>query len=358
MIDYIVVGLGLAGITFCETLARHGKSFVAVDDESQQATKVAGGLYNPVVLKRFNPVWMAEEQLAFAIPFYKALEEKLGENLLYPSRIKRRFASIDEQNQWFEASDHPRLKNVLLQELQANTNPNIAAPFGFGIVAHSGRLATSLLVERYTELLRKQDQLIGESFLFDELQILGEGVQYRHIMARQIVFATGFGLVKNPYFNYLPMQGSKGEYIKIHCPDLRETEILKGAFFVLPEGNDEYLVGATYAWKDFENTPTAKARQQLTEKLDRILNCDYKLISQQAGIRPTVTDRKPLLGRHPVHKDLYVLNGFGSRGVMIGPWAADLLYRNIEEGNSLPAEIDLSRFKKKYFEAGQASRGS
>ncbi|MDC6351258.1 FAD-dependent oxidoreductase [Zeaxanthinibacter sp. PT1] len=358
MIDYIVVGLGLAGITFCETLARHGRSFAVVDDDSQQASKVAGGLYNPVVLKRFNPVWMAGEQLEFALPFYKELEDKLAVKLLYPSRIKRRFATIDEQNQWFEASDHPRLKNVLLQQLQANTNPKIAAPYGFGIVQQSGRLDTSLLIARYAELLRKQGQLIRESFFFDELQILAEGVQYKQLKARRIVFATGFGLVQNPYFNYLPIQGSKGEYVRIYCPDLQETEILKGAFFVLPEGNDEYLVGATYSWNDLENTPTAKARQELIEKLDRILNCDYKLIGQQAGIRPTVTDRKPLVGRHPVHNDLYVLNGFGSRGVMIGPWAADLLYRNIEAGDPLPAEIDLSRFKKKYFEAGQARRGS
>ena len=44
MIDYIVVGLGLAGISFCEVLEQHGKSFIVYNDSSQQASKVAGGI--------------------------------------------------------------------------------------------------------------------------------------------------------------------------------------------------------------------------------------------------------------------------------------------------------------------------
>ncbi len=358
MIDYLIVGLGLAGISMCETLSGHGKSFVVINDDSQQATKVAGGLYNPVVLKRFNPVWMAAEQLQLALPFYTALEEKLGVRLLYPGRIKRRFASVEEQNQWFEACDHPRLKDFLLPDVLANTNPGIAAPYGFGIVENSGRVDTALLAKQYAELLEEKGTLLKESFLFDKLDVSADGVQYKHIKARQVIFATGYGLSANPYFNYLPLQGSKGEYLRIHSPGLKETEILKSAFFVLPGENDEYLVGATYAWKDYENIPTKKARVQLKEKLDKLLNCDYQIVGQQAGIRPTVADRRPLVGRHPEYANLYALNGFGSRGVMIGPWAAKQLYDLIESGQPLNPEMDLGRFTKIYYPQARDASGS
>ena len=109
MIDYIVVGLGLAGISFCEQLQAHKKDFKVVADGSQTSSLVAGGLYNPVILKRFTLAWNADAQLEKAIPFYKGLEAKLGVQLDYKIPILRKFASIEEQNLWFEAADKKRL---------------------------------------------------------------------------------------------------------------------------------------------------------------------------------------------------------------------------------------------------------
>jgi UDP-galactopyranose mutase len=43
-VDYIVVGSGLAGIAFCKHLNDRNKSFVVIDDDSQQSSTVAGGL--------------------------------------------------------------------------------------------------------------------------------------------------------------------------------------------------------------------------------------------------------------------------------------------------------------------------
>jgi len=57
MQDYLVVGLGLAGVAFCNVLEQHNKSFTVISDASQQASTVAGGLYNPVILKRFTKAW-------------------------------------------------------------------------------------------------------------------------------------------------------------------------------------------------------------------------------------------------------------------------------------------------------------
>ena len=42
---------------------------------------------------------------------------------------------------------------------------------------------------------------------------------------------------------------------------------------------------------------------------------------------------------------MYVLNGLGTRGVMIGPYVAHQLYYFIENNMSLNEEIDISRCK-------------
>ena len=63
------------------------------------------------------------------------------------------------------------------------------------------------------------------------------------------------------------------------------------------------------------------------------------------GIRPTVADRRPLVGQHETHKNLYVMNGLGSRGVLIAPSIAKDLIAHIEDDITLPKEIDINRFK-------------
>jgi hypothetical protein len=37
-----------------------------VFDNTANSSKIAGGLYNPVILKRFSEVWQAQEQLVDA----------------------------------------------------------------------------------------------------------------------------------------------------------------------------------------------------------------------------------------------------------------------------------------------------
>ena len=76
-VDYIIVGLGLAGLAFVEELISANKSFIVFEDASQTSSLVAGGVYNPVILKRFSPVWNAKEQLAIALPFYEKARKKI-----------------------------------------------------------------------------------------------------------------------------------------------------------------------------------------------------------------------------------------------------------------------------------------
>lgn len=73
MIDYIIVGLGLAGTAFCEKLRQYNKTFVVFNDDSQRSSVVAGGLSNPVILKRFTMAWRANELMPVAKEFYAGL---------------------------------------------------------------------------------------------------------------------------------------------------------------------------------------------------------------------------------------------------------------------------------------------
>lgn len=349
MLDYLVVGLGLAGVSFCETLDQNGKTFTVFNDNSQQASKVAGGMYNPVILKRFTMAWKASEQLVEMLPFYEMVEKKLGITCVEKLQVIRRFASVEEQNGWFEAADKTMLQPFLATEVFSNENPVINAPFGYGEVLRTGKIAVSKLLLAYEGHLNEKGNLISKSFDFDKLVVTKDGVTYGNLKAKRLVFSEGFGMKLNPYFKYLPLTGTKGEYLIIKAPNLRESKAVKAGIFIIPEGNDLYRIGATYKWKDHTNAPTEASKIELIEKLTAILNCDFQVVDQLAGVRPTVTDRRPLVGRHPKYDKLFVLNGLGSRGVMIAPWAAKQLFNFIENKQAIAPEMNCSRFTKKYF---------
>ena len=345
-VDYIIVGCGLAGIAFTEILFQNKKSFVVFDNSSQQSSVVAAGLYNPVILKRFSPVWKAKEQLQIALPNYENIEKRLQIKIDYQLKLLRRFASIEEQNLWFTALDRPSLNHYLSPEIIKNKNEYIDAPFGFGQVNQVGRLDTELLIKAYKKWLSTNNNLQNETFDYSEINIQKDFIKYKNFKAKHIIFAEGFGLKKNPFFNSLPLNGTKGETIIIDAPNLKIDYGIKSSVFLIPIENDLYKVGATYEWEDKTNNPTDKGKSKLIKKLKTFLKCDFKIIDQKAGIRPTVIDRRPLVGKHEEFKSLYVLNGLGTRGLMIGPYVAKQLYYFIENNIELNDEIDIKRFNK------------
>jgi glycine/D-amino acid oxidase-like deaminating enzyme len=343
-VDYIVVGCGLAGIAFCEQLRDHKKSFLVFDDASQQSSMVAVGLYNPIILKRFTKVWKAEELLAIALPQYKKLEQLLKVKLDYELIVYRKFASIEEQNQWFTAADKPSLENYLSTDIIKNSNPAITAPFGFGEVLQTGRIDTGELIKHYRKYLESLNLVIHKSFDYDALVFKGEQIQYNDIQVSHIIFAEGYGVANNPYFKELPLHAAKGEIITIKAPRLAIDFTLKASVFIVPLENDLYAVGATYNWIDQTNATTEEAKQEIIRKLKTMISCEFEVVNQVAGIRPTVKDRRPLVGAHFKYKNLYVLNGLGTRGVMIAPYVAEQLYYHIENNAPLDKEIDIKRF--------------
>ncbi|WP_406682836.1 FAD-binding oxidoreductase [Seonamhaeicola sp. MEBiC1930] len=344
-VDYIIVGVGLAGINFCEQLRINGKSFVVFDNDSQLSSAVAGGLYNPVVLKRFTSVWKSKEQLELALPVYEQLEKLLDVTLDYKIPVYRKFASTEEQNNWFAASDKPMLSEFLSDKIIKNTNNYINASFGFGEVFKTGRIDVKTLINRYKEFLKRDSRFLKLHFSYDELEVNSNFVQYQNIRANKIVFAEGFGVLQNPYFKALPLVPAKGELLIIHAPELKIDFVLKSAAFLVPLKDDLYLVGATYEWKDLTNNVSLKGREELLGKLKKLITCPFEVVSQVAGVRPTVKDRRPLVGKHSKHENMFVLNGLGTRGVMIGPYVAKQLYNFIENKIPLEKEIDIRRFE-------------
>lgn len=346
MLDYIIIGAGLSGIAIAEELLSRGKTILVFEDGSQNSSTVAGGLYNPVILKRFTLAWNAGKQLEIALPFYRSLGRKFGVDLIHELPVYRKFSSVEEQNNWFAAMDKPQVAPFLDGQLVAHLNPAIPSDFSFGKVRGTGRLDTALMIKEYKDFLKNNAILEEQSFEHKKLLVGMEGVSYDNYKAKSIIFCEGFGLKENPFFNYLPLHGNKGEYIIIHAPELKLNVAVKSSVFILPQGNDLYKIGATYDNRDTNPAPTGKARETLINQLKKLITCEFEVVQQISGIRPASKDRKPLVGQHPDHPALFCCNGFGSRGVLIAPAIAKALVAHMENNEPLDPEFDIKRYNK------------
>jgi glycine/D-amino acid oxidase-like deaminating enzyme len=70
------------------------------------------------------------------------------------------------------------------------------------------------------------------------------------------------------------------------------------------------------------------------------------LEGHQAGLRPASPDRRPTIGPWPGQpRGVLMLNGLGTRGVLVGPAMAKHLVHWWLDGISLPPEVRAERFK-------------
>lgn len=346
MLDYLIVGQGLAGTCLAHQLIKENKTFKVIDAITNSASFICSGMFNPVVLKRFTPVWNAQLEIDKLLKEFSELETLLGISIIRKSNLFRILANEDEVKTWQKKSvRNENLIPFLDTQIYPSSYPFIQADFGFGRVKQAGRILVTELLQEFRKYLIENKQLIDEFFNFSELNYNNSQIEYKGVQASKIVFCDGYALKKNPFFNYLPMEGLKGETMLIYAEELEITDIIKSKVFIMPtEQKNYYYVGATYYYRTVDDVVSEEGREELIENLNKFLKTEYKIVKQYAGIRPTVVDRRPLLGNHPQYPNIYLLNGLGSRGVMLAPTMAEELYNYMENKEELQAEVDIKRF--------------
>lgn len=352
-VNYIIVGQGLAGTVLAHTLLKQNKSLVIIDLPSiSMASKVAAGLWNPVVFKRLVKSWMADDLLEYMDSFYPEVEVLLNEKFYFKKQIVKPFSEEQEKLLWLKKTSeeigkylNPTIQSDFLTDVIHN-------PIGAAEVINAGNIDTNVLLNASQAYFKNKQFLLQEAFDYQELKLLSGEVNYKGIVAEKIIFCEGYKALDNTYFNWLPFKLTKGETLTIRIPLLYQkgllSKVINKGVFVLPLGEGLYKVGATYEWEDLTDLPTEKGKMFLVDQLNKLLKAPFEIIEHKAGIRPTVKDRRPLIGLHPEHTTLGIFNGLGTKGVMLGPYFAKQFVDFLEAGIPLNKEVDIGRFKNTY----------
>ena len=344
-VDTIIVGMGIAGICYAETLHQNKKSFYVIDNKKTGSSKIAAGIFNPTVLKRYNMTWNGEQFHKNAIIFFKKIENKYKKKIIFNHDILKIFSSISDQNNWIVASKKPLLKDFLDSKIYTKKIKGIKTEFGYGEVNKCGRISTLNMINGFKNKFK--NNLLYEDFDFKKLSSHENKIVYNNIVSKNIVFCEGYGITNNPFFKNLPVTGSKGEFLIVKISNFSLNKIIKrSSIFIMPLENEHYWVGATYDNLDKKNKPTQLKKQWLIEKLESIVTLPYKIIDHKASMRPTTIDRRPMIGFHPDYKNIYLLNGLGSRGILLAPTLSHWLFDHIYKSEHIPQEVDIKRFKE------------
>src|SRR5690606_26521760 len=106
-------------------------------------------------------------------------------------------------------------------------------------------------------------------------------------------------------------------------------------------------IGSTYEWHYSTTNITEEAKTEILNNLTFITKEKVEVVSQEAGIRPTTRDRRPLIGTHPEFSNYHIFNGLGAKGYMICPLLSKELVDYLSNGTELDKEVSVLRYFNK-----------
>lgn len=339
----LIVGGGLAGLCLALQFERVGQAFLLVTQPENASSVIAAGQINPVVFRRMTKSWRVDEFMPYLQQFYPEVEAKIGERCYFPIPIRRAFSHGQERQQWIERSQNEAFQAYVKPITEADeTIDFMYHEWGTGVVLQSAYVSARKFVERTRAYLASRGQLQFDSFRYGDLDIKNRtwnGVTYK-----QIVFCEGFAAVHNPWFSNLPLQTTKGEVLTIRSAEIPSGESLNRKCFLLPIGDQLFKLGATYAWNTTDQELTPEARTELQGHGKNLVKGNFEIVQHEAGIRPTVKDRRPLLGEHPDYQGIFYFNGLGTKGYMLAPLLSEEMMRHMLHGEALHPEVRIARF--------------
>ncbi len=347
-VSFLIIGQGLAGSLLAYKMYKYGLSFkIIASPQITKASDVAAGLFNPLVFKRLTKSWKVDDCLPVMFETYNEIEKLLDNTFLFKKDIIKPLTS-QENDLWTNKLKQNNFSYFIDKIHIKKPIEKLSDFHSYGHVKHSGFVNISHMLDELKKFFLKKDLLIEQHFNYEDLKIENTQIKWKNTLANQIVFCEGHSVRSNPFFKDI-VQPTKGELLEIFCEDLTNKYIINKQLFIMPLGNNRFKIGATYNWNNIDEKSTIEAKSDLLKRFEQLIKLPYKVLNQYAGIRPTVKDRRPILGRHPNYNQLTIFNGLGTKGVLLAPFFASEMIRYLTIKNySLSPEIDVKRFYKKY----------
>jgi sarcosine oxidase, subunit beta len=341
-VDIVIVGAGVMGASIAFQLAQRKAGKILVLDKDHVA---GGGSGRSSALIRMHYSFPPEVQLALiSLRMFERWQEVVGESSLFH---KTGFVRILHPNEMGRLSSNVQMQRSLgvnvelisgqqLRELEpdwlvddvefAAYEPDSGYGDGAGVANDFLARARDLGVD-YSPRTRVTQ------FLIENERIYGVATSQGEVHASTVIAATGPWT--RPLFDDvgydLPIETEFHQVaILKNAPDMKPggcacIDSVTATYF-RPDGTDKILVGDFYGKRpiDPDNYPQRASEESLEEVIERASRRIPKLENAEVmrgvtGVYDMTPDSRPLLGKIPDVRGLYVCAGFSGMGFKISP---------------------------------------
>lgn len=314
----LVVGQGLAGTLASHAALVRGWDVHVIDAGLPSASAVAAGMFNPMSFRRIVEVWEAEAHLRAMHATYADLESRLKLRLVHPLPIHKRFANDEYREAWARKAS----ELDWLDPMSAD-----GSKVSHGVVNGGGWVNVPALLSGWRHQLAQAQRFTQRPLKSQDY------ADYHAGKWDAVIDCRGTGITQDPQLPRLDIRSNRGELITVRPQEapigLPTGSILNFGKWTIPLEGGRWRLGASYEWNRNDLEPTQSTRLDLLEQLAVAVPAlgPVAVEEHQVGIRPVSRDRRPAVGALPgPWNRWFVLNGLGTRGVLIGPrWASQLI---------------------------------
>ncbi|MFN4080318.1 MAG: NAD(P)/FAD-dependent oxidoreductase [Saprospiraceae bacterium] len=336
----LVVGHGIAGAMLAYFLKKKGADVCVWDaGMPESASRVAAGLVNPITGRRLSLSWRFAEFAPFARQTYLDIAKETGAEVWCDFSILRVMDNSETLNNWAAKLADPEF-GVYAQACAdaGEWRFFLKKSAGYGRVNGAGRVDFPTLLHA---LARWHGQNFERrSFVPSELPELLRNYD-------QIALCQGAAVAQCPFFGNLGWNPAKGEALLLRL-DASSAPLPRSAakrqLILCPVGEGSFWAGSNYDHRFAHAEPEPARRAQYVSMLEEMLDAPFEVVAHRAAIRPSVRDRRPVMGRHPDIAGLSVFNGMGSKGGLLAPFWANQFAERLLNDAPLSPEVGIGRW--------------
>ncbi|AHH04645.1 tRNA 5-methylaminomethyl-2-thiouridine biosynthesis bifunctional protein MnmC [Borrelia miyamotoi] len=346
--EFAVIGGGIAGSTLTYEILQRKKSVILFDNGDKKATTTSGGLINPIMGRKMNIAWREPEIFTFAIQYYKEMEQNINCNFLKENLIFRPFTTKKQKEELILKIKNDENIRDFIVEIKNEKVYDFSNDNDGGVLIKGAILNTNLYIQSLKQYFIKHNAYIEAEINEDQIKTNNKFFTINKIKFKKLIFTRGYKEQIRGTFSYLPFRLAKGEILIIEIKGLRLKEIYNRHVSLIPLQDNKFYLGGTYEWENLNIKTNEWAKKELLDKLKKITNLNCKVIQHKAHIRPSTIDREPFIGEHPKHKNKFILNGFGTRGISMAAYLSKVILDYIDTKSNLPTYYDIKRHENLY----------
>lgn len=399
--DLVVLGGGIAGCCMAWESIRRNRRIALVDQPTPTtSSRVAAGLITPITGNRLASSWDFQSFFSSANLFYPYAQSNSQTTFWSPKPALRIFTTQEEselfERKWENIDESSRSEiqqyGITAKRLPPSYFNPINAPFGGFSMEPAARLDTNAFLNATHSYLHQRQSLFNAHIdLHSDVIATQEGFEFPSlkIQSQYLCLALGAAPCPTNLFPSLPLHPARGDILEIllptplnslaqQSPTLPLDSVIHRDAWLVPLANNSFLLGATYDRHSLDPTTDSTAgllaRQELLNRINQWFTTpcsspsnhtidessirhhtidessirnhtidERSIRNHRAAVRPASYDRHPLIGPHPNNTNLLCFNGLGSKGSLMAPKLASILWDSILNRTPIPKNLHWNR---------------